>query len=210
MKTKLGILASGRGSNLGAIIKACNNRTLNAVVEIVISNNPDSGALKIAKQENLEHRCLRPSDYPDADALDRALTETLVAAKIDLVILAGYMKKIGPLTLHRFDHKIINIHPSLLPKFGGKGMYGLKVHQAVIDAGESETGATVHLVDAEYDQGRILEQKKVEIGDNHRDAQTLAARVLEIEHKLYPETINKFIEEQNRENHAHHVARRGS
>jgi len=210
MKTRLGILASGRGSNLRAIIDACNTGTLNAGVEIVISNNSDSGALQIARRESINHRCLRAGDYPDDAALDRALTEALVAASIDLVILAGYMKKIGPVTLHRFDHKIINIHPSLLPKFGGKGMYGLKVHQAVIDAGESETGATVHLVDAEYDQGRILKQARIRIGDNDRDAQTLAARVLRIEHKLYPETINKFIQEQNHEGHAHHAARRGS
>ena len=190
--TKIGILASGKGSNMLAIIDACNNGTLNARIEIVISNNSDSGALKTAREKKIRTRHISARLYPDSETLDQTLTDALIEVGIDLVILAGYMKKVGPVLLEQFRGRIINIHPSLLPKFGGKGMYGLNIHQAVIDADESESGATVHVVDADYDQGKILTQQKVGV-DSNDTANSLADKVLEIEHKLYPETINKIL-----------------
>ena len=120
------------------------------------------------------------------------MTETLLSHHVDLVILAGYMKKIGYQMLDAFRGRIINIHPSLLPKYGGTGMYGMKVHAAVIAAGETETGVTVHVVDRDYDQGPILAQRviPVETGDT---PESLAARVLDTEHAIYVDTLDKLI-----------------
>ena len=119
------------------------------------------------------------------------MLEALRDAKIDLVILAGYMKKIGPKTLVAFSNRILNIHPALLPKHGGQGMYGLRVHEAVIAAGETESGATVHLIDAEYDEGPILQQITVPVLLDDTP-ETLQKRVLEKEHFLYPDTLAKI------------------
>jgi phosphoribosylglycinamide formyltransferase 1 len=191
--TKLAILVSGRGSNMVAIMKACEQRELSADIELVISNNPDSDALKIAQQKNISTAYLSSRTHPDQDALDIAMKDLLESHSIDLVLLAGFMKKIGPKTLSAYKGKIINVHPSLLPKFGGQGMYGLNVHEAVIAAGEKETGVTIHMVDGEYDQGKILAQEKVEVMTDDT-AESLAARVLKIEHQLYSETIQKIID----------------
>jgi phosphoribosylglycinamide formyltransferase 1 len=191
--TKLAILVSGRGSNMVAIMKACEQRELSADIELVISNNPDSDALKIAQQKNISTAYLSSRTHPDPDALDIAMKDLLESHSIDFVLLAGFMKKIGPKTLSAYKGKVINIHPSLLPKFGGQGMYGLNVHKAVIDSGEKETGVTIHMVDGEYDQGKILAQEKVEVMTDDT-AESLAARVLKVEHQLYSETIQKIIE----------------
>jgi phosphoribosylglycinamide formyltransferase 1 len=191
--TKLAILVSGRGSNMVAIMKACEQRKLSADIELVISNNPDSDALKIVQQKNISTAYLSSRTHPDPDALDIAMKDLLESHSIDFVLLAGFMKKIGPKTLSAYKGKIINIHPSLLPKFGGQGMYGLNVHKAVIAAGEKETGVTIHMVDGEYDQGKILAQEKVEVMTDDT-AESLAARVLKVEHQLYSETIQKIIE----------------
>jgi phosphoribosylglycinamide formyltransferase 1 len=174
-------------------MKACEQRELSADIELVISNNPDSDALKIAQQKNISTAYLSSRTHPDQDALDIAMKDLLESHSIDLVLLAGFMKKIGPKTLSAYKGKIINVHPSLLPKFGGQGMYGLNVHEAVIAAGEKETGVTIHMVDGEYDQGKILAQEKVEVMTDDT-AESLAARVLKIEHQLYSETIQKIID----------------
>ena len=160
---KLGILVSGRGSNMVAIADACEQGDLSASVELVISNNKDSLALVSAQEKNIKTAHIGSSNYPDPDALDMAMTDALNKHHIDLVLLAGYMKKIGPKVLSSYRGRIINIHPSLLPKFGGKGMFGINVHRAVLAAGEKESGVTIHLVDGEYDQGAILAQQTVSI-----------------------------------------------
>jgi phosphoribosylglycinamide formyltransferase-1 len=192
-KLRLGFLASGRGSNLQAILRACQDGRLGAVPAIVISNNADSGALALARREALPAFHLSTRTHPDPAELDEAITAALQQHDVDLVVLAGYMKKIGPVTLRTYRHRILNIHPALLPKHGGQGMYGMAVHEAVISAGEKETGVTVHVVEEDYDSGMVLAQGRVPVhaGDT---AATLAARVLEKEHVLYVEVLRGIID----------------
>jgi len=196
MKTpNLGFLASGQGSNMQSIIDACQMGHLNARPVVIISNNVASGAMKRARIAKLPTYHLSKNTHSDPDELDRAIFDALQKHNVDLVILAGYMKKIGQKILHTFKNRIINIHPSLLPRFGGKGMYGIKVHEAVLDAGESETGVTIHLVNDEYDGGLVLAQHTVPVhpGDT---AELLADRVLAVEHVLYVETLQEIIDEK--------------
>ena len=192
-KVKLGFLASGRGSNMLAIIDNCKAGKLNAEPAVVISNNADAGALEYAGEAGIPAFHLSINTHADPSRLDDEITNTLKSHEVDWVILAGYMKKIGPKLLEDYKGRIFNIHPSLLPRHGGQGMYGLHVHEVVLASGESETGVTIHMVDGEYDQGRILVQEKVpvEVDD---DAATLAARVLRVEHQLYSETLQGIIE----------------
>jgi len=190
---KLGFLASGRGSNLQAILQACRDGRLGAIPAVVISNNADSGALALARRETIPACHLSAGTHPDPADLDEAIAAALQKHGVDLVVLAGYMKKIGPVTLRAFRHRILNIHPALLPRHGGRGMYGMAVHEAVIRAGEKESGATVHLVEDEYDSGVILAQGRVPVHDDDTAA-TLAARVLETEHVLYVEVLRGIID----------------
>jgi phosphoribosylglycinamide formyltransferase-1 len=171
-----------------AVIDACKSGRLDATPRIVISNNSTSGALERAKREGIPYAHLSSVTHPDPSELDRAILATLREHDVDLVILAGYMRKIGPQTLGAYAGRIVNIHPALLPRFGGRGMYGTRVHEAVLASGAEETGVTVHLVDAQYDHGPILAQRRVPVrpGDT---AETLAARVLEQEHDLLVETL---------------------
>ena len=189
---RLGFLASGRGSNMLAIISACESGRLPATPVLVISNNPDARALQLGREHGLEALHMSSRTHGDDGALDQAMTAAMQAHQVDLVILAGYMKKIGPQLLSAYAHHILNIHPSLLPRHGGRGMYGLHVHEAVISAGETETGVTVHLVNTEYDSGDILAQRTVNVEAND-DAESLAARVLEVEHRLYTEVLGKIL-----------------
>jgi phosphoribosylglycinamide formyltransferase-1 len=192
-KVKLGFLASGRGSNMLAIIDNCKAGKLDAEPAVVISNNADAGVLEYAREAGIPAFHISSKTHEDESVLDQEITNTLKSHKVDWVILAGYMKKIGPRLLREFRGKILNIHPSLLPRHGGQGMYGIHVHEAVLASGESETGVTIHMVDGEYDQGRILAQEMVpvEVGD---DPVILAARVLKLEHELYSDTLREIIE----------------
>lgn len=190
---KLAILVSGRGSNMRAIIDACESGRVAADVVLVISNNADSIALKTAQENNIATVHLSSRTHPDAEQLDKAMLRALQGAGVELVVLAGFMKKIGPLTLNCYKGRIINIHPSLLPDYGGKGMFGIHVHEAVLKNKERQTGVTIHLVDGEYDQGAILAQQTVPVKKDD-DAPTLASRVLQVEHRLYVETIQKIID----------------
>jgi phosphoribosylglycinamide formyltransferase-1 len=187
----LAFLASHNGSNMQAIIDACKNRTLLSKPCIVISNNRDSGALKRAESENIPSLCLNGKTHPDFDDLDKAICEALVNHGTDYVILAGYMKKIGNRVLEQFKGRILNIHPALLPEYGGKGMYGMNVHKAVIDAGEKESGVTVHIIDENYDTGPIVAQAKVPVFENDTP-ETLAERVLEKEHEFFVEVLKRM------------------
>ena len=189
----LGFLASHNGSNMQAIVDACKRGELRARPAVVISNNSGSGALERARQEGIAALHLSGATHPGASALDGAIVNALQAHDVDVVILAGYMKKLGPQTLARFAGRILNIHPSLLPKFGGQGMYGRRVHEAVIAAGDSVTGVTVHLVDEEYDTGLILAQAQVPIEPDD-SADTLAARVLRTEPRLFSATLQRVVE----------------
>ena len=188
---RLAFLASGRGSNMQSILSACDEGRLQSRPVLLISNNANAGAFEIARQAGLKTFHMSSKTHPQADELDQAMTTILDDQQIDLVILAGYMKKIGPEMLRKYSNRILNIHPSLLPEFGGQGMFGMHVHEAVVAAGKQESGATIHLVNDEYDQGRILLQASVELqpGD---DAATVAKRVLKIEHELYPAALAKI------------------
>lgn len=191
--TRLGFLVSGRGSNMQSVVHACKSGKLSARPVVVISNNAAAGALDIARHESIPAVHISSLTHPDPVLLDQNITETLQEYQADLIILAGYMKKTGPVLLNTYRNRIINIHPSLLPKFGGQGMYGINVHAAVLAAGEKTTGATVHLVEGEYDSGKILGQKQVEVLPADTP-ESLAARVLEVEHSLYVDVIKDIIE----------------
>ena len=188
----LGFLASHNGSNMQAVIDACRSGRLTARPVVVISNNRDSGALERARNENIPRFYLSGRIHPDPEDLDREIVDVLLEHGVNLVILAGYMKKIGPVTLATFPGHVLNIHPGLLPEYGGQGMYGRRVHEAVLAAGARETGATVHVVDAIYDNGPILAQRKVSVKKTDT-ADTLARRVLALEHELYVETIDHIV-----------------
>lgn len=190
---KLGILVSGRGSNMLAIAEACERGEVSADVELVMSNNRDSQALVSAQEKNIKTVHLSSKTHPDPDALDTAMTNALLESCVDFVLLAGFMKKIGPKMLAAFQGRIINIHPALLPKHGGQGMFGMNVHRAVIEAGEKETGVTIHMVDGEYDKGAILAQQAVAVAAEDTP-ESLAAKVLQVEHVLFAETIQKIID----------------
>jgi len=188
---KLGFLSSHGGSNMQAIIDACKDGRIAASPEVVISNNKDSGALSRAATAGISRYHVSAKALGSEENADREILSILERHAVDLVILAGYMKKIGSNILQKYPDKILNIHPALLPRHGGQGMYGMFVHQAVLKAGEKETGATIHLVNDEYDKGRILAQAKVPV-ENGDTPESLAKRVLEAEHMLYVDTVAKI------------------
>ena len=189
----LGVLASGGGTNFQAILDRCLSGGLPARIGVVISNNSGAGALERARKAAIPTAHLSSWTHPDPEQLDLAIAGTLQAHGVDLVILAGYMKKLGTHLLGAFPGRVTNIHPALLPAFGGTGMYGLNVHSAVIDSGARVTGVTVHLANEEYDRGPIIAQDVVRV---HQDdsPETLAERVLKTEHRLYSEVVNWFAE----------------
>lgn len=191
-KTRLGFLASSRGSNMQAIIDACKSGRLPAQPVVIISNNGDSGALQRARAEGIAGLHLGGSAYPDAGELDQKITDTLQEYAVEIVILAGYMKKIGKKVLAAYPGRILNIHPALLPKYGGRGMFGMHIHEAVITNGDPETGVTIHVVDDQYDTGPILAQRKVAV-DAGDTAETLSRKVLAVEHELYVDTLGRIL-----------------
>ena len=184
----LAFFASHNGSNAQAIIDACTRGEIKARPTLLISNNADSKALERARQAQMHAIHLSSKTHPTPAALDTAMLTTLIEHKIDLIILAGYMKMLGPQTLSRFAGRVLNIHPALLPKFGGKGMYGMHVHNAVILAKERESGATVHIATEHYDEGPIIAQRRIELAPDETP-ESLAAKVLIIEHALYVDTV---------------------
>jgi phosphoribosylglycinamide formyltransferase-1 len=185
---RLGCLASHGGTNLQAIIDACKSGTLDAEVRVVISNNSSSTALGRARNEGIPGYHLSGVTHPGPEELARAIHETLKSHDVDVVMLVGYMKKLGLAVLDGYPVRILNTHPALLPGFGGKGMYGQRVHEAVLEAGDRVTGVTVHLVDAEYDRGPIVAQCEVPVLDGD-SVETLSVRVLEQEHAFLVETL---------------------
>lgn len=192
-KLQIAIFASHTGTNMQAIIDACRRGDLNGEVCAVISNNSNSQALEKARTSGVRAYYLSNKTHPEEDELDEAIYKVLTENGTDIVALAGYMKKIGPRVLKQYKGHILNIHPSLLPKYGGKGMYGSNVHRAVIDAGEKITGVTIHLVEEEYDTGKIIRQCEIEVLESDT-IDTLSKRVLEKENSFYVETL-KLISE---------------
>jgi phosphoribosylglycinamide formyltransferase-1 len=189
----IAIFASGRGSNFQAILSAIDSGLLPARITVLISNNSDAGAMEIARARRIQTSHLSQKMFPSEEALAEAMLNVLSLQRSELIVLAGYLKKIPLQVIRRYRNRIVNIHPALLPLFGGAGMYGHFVHEAVIASGMKVSGATVHLVDEEYDRGPIVMQKTVEI--NKEDTPDLiAAKVLKIEHEIYPLALKAFAE----------------
>lgn len=192
---QLGVFASGRGSNFTAILKAIDDGRLDAVVRVLVSNNDDAGALETAQDRGIPTAVIRRKGFPSRDEFIEAHIDVLKNHGVDFVVLAGYMKMIPEAVIQQYRHRIVNIHPALLPSFGGKGMYGHFVHEAVLARGCKVSGVTIHIVDEIYDNGPIVTQRciPVEAADT---PDTLAARVLKTEHILYAETLQLFAEER--------------
>jgi len=188
---RVAVLVSGGGTNLQAIIDAVKDGTItNTELVAVISNNANAYALTRAKENGIEALCISPKDYADRADFHKALLEKINELKVDLIVLAGYLVKIPEEMVHQYSHRIINIHPSLIPSFCGVGYYGLHVHEAVLEKGVKVTGATVHYVDEGMDTGEIIFQKAVDVLDTDTP-QTLQRRVMEqAEWKLLPAAIN--------------------
>lgn len=188
---RLGILASHAGTTMQAIIDACLQCRLHVEVRVVIGNNSRSGALARARAHGIPTAHLSGVTHPNPDDLDRAIMETLTDHDVEIVALAGYMKRLGPSVLSRYKGRLLNTHPALLPKFGGQGMYGDRVHEAVLAAGEKVTGASVHLVEGDYDTGPVLSQ--VEVPVLERDTlETLRDRIQATEREHYVEVLERI------------------
>jgi len=185
---KIGILVSGRGTNLQAIIDAIDNGELSARIAVVLSNKKEAPALERAQQKGIQTATLDPKQFADKKAYDLALARELEDHGVDLVCLAGYMRILSPEFIRKFDGKIINIHPSLLPAFPG-----LNVQQKAIDHGVKFSGCTVHFVNEEVDGGPIILQAVVPVHESD-DAETLADRILIQEHLIYPRAIQLIVE----------------
>lgn len=187
------VLVSGGGTNLQAIIDSVNNGTIkNTKLVGVISNNAGAYALERAKKANIPNFCISPKDYESREIFNDALLAKVKELETDLVVLAGFLVRIPEKMVHEFSHRIINIHPSLIPSFCGVGYYGLKVHEAALAKGVKVSGATVHYVDEGMDTGEIIFQKAVEVKDDDTP-ETLQRRIMEeAEWKLLPAAINKI------------------
>ena len=188
---KAAVLVSGGGTNLQAILDAIDSgKITNAEVSLVISNNPNAYALKRAENHGIEAVCISPKEFESREKFHEALLKKLQESGAELIVLAGYLVAIPPMMVEAYPNKIINIHPSLIPSFCGKGFYGLKVHDAVLARGVKVTGATVHFVDAGTDTGPIILQKAVKVKDGDTSKE-LQRRVMEkAEWKILPEAIN--------------------
>lgn len=186
---RIGVLASHTGTNFQAIVDASRDGLLPARVALLICNNSNAPVIEKAGVASIPALHLSSATHPDD--LDQSICKALQDHSVDLVVLAGYMKKLGESVLTRYEDRIINVHPSLLPKYGGAGFYGARVHQAVLEGGESVTGATVHLVNNEYDEGDILLQETIDI-ESSDTPESLAARLRPVEHRLLVNAIKLF------------------
>lgn len=188
----IAVFASHGGSDLQAIIDGCKSNKIGANVTVVISNNGDSMALQRANNEKIPSYHLSAKKFGSEEVLAEEILNVLEKYDVDMIFLAGYMRMLHVSVLEKYDNRIFNIHPALLPKFGGKGMYGMNVHTAVIEAKEKETGVTIHRVSAEYDSGEIVAQTTVPVLENDTPEQ-LGARVLEKEHEFLVEVIADIV-----------------
>jgi phosphoribosylglycinamide formyltransferase 1 len=188
---RLGFLASYGGASLRAIVAAIDAGTLAAEARLVVSNRREAPALTFARDHGVAARFI--PTVPDADVADARLLAALRDAGAELVVLSGYLRRVGPRTLQAYAGRVINIHPALLPKYGGQGMYGMAVHQAVAAAGERVSGATIHVVDGEYDHGPTLAQTEVALATSD-DAAAIQAKVSAIEPSLFVATLRRIAE----------------
>ena len=186
---RIAYFASGGGSNVQAILDAIDARQLDATSAVLLSDRADCGALDRAERAGVATRVIDPADVEGEAGFGAALLDALRHYEADTLVLAGYLKKIPERVVRAYPGRILNVHPSLLPSFGGAGFYGRRVHQAVLDAGCRVSGATVHLVDAEYDTGPIVLQECVPV-EADDTPESLAARVLAVEHRLLPLSLS--------------------
>lgn len=187
MSERIAVFASGGGTNLQALIDHFAGRDI-AEIAIVISDRKDAGALERARSAGIPAHHIPVRARPIA-AVTADMVDALAAARTDIIALAGYVRLIPPDVVRRYSHRVVNIHPALLPAFGGKGMFGRRVHEAVLDAGSRVTGPTVHFVNEHYDEGRIIAQWPVPVLEDD-SPDTLAERVLRAEHALYPPAVD--------------------
>ena len=193
IKKNIAIFASGNGSNFISIYNSIKKGSINGRIGLLISNRAESGAVRFAAEKNIQTKILSKDIISSKKKYINFLKYHLKNYETDLIILAGYLKIIPKEIISIYKHKILNIHPSLLPKYGGKGFYGIKVHEQVINAKEKHSGATVHFVDEIYDNGPIIAQHRVHVS-NDETAKSLSKKVLEIEHKLFPYVVKKICE----------------
>lgn len=186
---KLGFLASGNGSSARAIVGAIHAGDLDAEARLLISNNRSAAALAFAAEAGVPGLAI--ATQADPEAADARLADEMAAHGVEIIVLSGYLRQLGPRTLTRYAGKVLNIHPGPLPAFGGHGMYGRRVHEAVIAAGVAESGICIHLVDEEYDRGPVIARRSVPVqpGDT---AETLEARVTALEPEFYVETLRRI------------------
>jgi phosphoribosylglycinamide formyltransferase-1 len=188
MKTQLAIFASGNGSNAQAIFDACKQGIINADVAVIITDNPNAFVIKRAEKENIIYKVFKPKVFTDKVSFETEILKTLEFLNIDWIVLAGYMRLIGTVLLTAYTKKIINIHPSLLPKY--KGLNAIK---QAIDNNDNELGVTIHYVDAGMDTGEIIDQEKITIENLNLPIEEIEAMVHNVEHKLYVTTLQKLI-----------------
>lgn len=188
MLKNIAVFVSGSGSDMQSIIDCTENGFINGKVVYVVASKPDIFAIERAKKHGIEYGVYKKKDYGSMNELCDAIKNALIERKIDLIVLAGYLQILTPELINTFRGRIINIHPSLIPKHCGMNYYGMRVHRSVIESGDTESGATVHFVDEIADNGEIIMQETVPVlaGDTPED---LAARVLELEHKLLPKAV---------------------
>jgi formyltetrahydrofolate-dependent phosphoribosylglycinamide formyltransferase len=191
---RLAVLASGRGSNFEAILNNIKQGKLDASIQVVISNKASAGALEIATQNGIPAVHISKKEVMAQEQFDERLLSILNEHQVNFIVLAGYLKMLSPMVVRNFKNRILNIHPALLPSFGGKGMYGIHVHEAVLAYGCKVSGVTVHLVDEEYDTGPPVLQRCVPVDDD--TPETLAARVLKVEHQVYTEALQLFAQDR--------------
>lgn len=192
---KIGVLISGSGTNLQSLIDNIQSGFINGEIAVVISNKEDAYGLERARQYGIDSVYINRGIYNNLEEYNDAIIKELNAHSVDLVVLAGYLKILSPEFIRNYRNKIINIHPSLIPSFSGRGYYGLKVHEAVINYGVKVSGATVHFVDEGADTGPIILQKTLEVEYNDTP-ETLQQRVLKIEHEILPLSVKYFCDEK--------------
>ncbi len=192
MPIRIVVCASGEGTNFEAIVNASRAGELQAEVVGLLTNRTGIGALERAANLGIPARVISLKSFPNRPQWDQAMADQLTAWNADWVVLAGYLALVGPEVLSRFPARIVNSHPALLPRHGGPGMYGTAVHQAVLTAGDRETGVTVHLIDEHFDRGRILKQERIAVIPGE-SAQSLEARVKALEVRLYPKVLNDLV-----------------
>ncbi|MCL2615410.1 MAG: phosphoribosylglycinamide formyltransferase [Dehalococcoidia bacterium] len=189
----IAVFASHNGSNLQAIIDACNSGAMKANVCVVLSNNSDSRALQRAADAGIDSFHVSAKALGSDEAADAEIMKILTSHNTDIIFLAGYLKRIGESILNKYHNRVFNVHPALLPKYGGRGMFGMNVHSAVIAAGEPLSGITIHRASQEYDEGEVVAQTTIVVSADDT-AETLAQKILAREHTFIVEVINQIIE----------------